>query len=261
MQELYFHQLRNRDVGPLSAGQIRQMIRAGQIQSSDKIRVDGEANAYAARDFLAFRDEIERIATQENNGRRWVCMRARRAEKGSTSAMCGPYTRGEVVDLLLRNELSPSDYVWREGFTSWKTLDSVAQLRLPIPNFPRSLIPWNNGNLDWDTRQRSQPHAQATTVPDIFSERTLNAALILVCGLLAVVMWRLLSPHLPAFSSRSALHAAHRASTAISAQSKSASPGKSSRASLAPTVPRSQIHYSPKAQSARSNTPSRRGNP
>src|SRR4051812_37060169 len=100
MQEMYFQQLSNRDVGPLSAHQVRQMIRSGKIQTSDKLRVAGEAQTHAAGEFLAFRDEIERVNAREANGRRWVCMHARNAAKGSTAAMCGPYTRGEIVDLL-----------------------------------------------------------------------------------------------------------------------------------------------------------------
>src|SRR5665213_339465 len=223
MQELYFHQVRNKDIGPLSAHEIRHRIRAGQIQPLDKLRVDGETVARAAGEFLAFRDEIERVTAREANARSWVCLRARGGKtSGSTSAMCGPYTRGEIVDLLLRHELSPADYVWREGFTAWKRLDSVDQLRLPIPNFPRSLISWKNSqSLDWQT---SPPVAQVKAVwnTNATVDRALNGALTLVCGLLAVVVWQLMAPRLSSFTSRVFAHRSHPQSTAAPVHSRHA---------------------------------------
>jgi GYF domain 2 len=195
MQETYFQQSQNRDIGPLNANQIRQRIRSGQLQPSDKIRVGGEAFGYPAIEFLDFRDELERTAAQESNSRRWVCLRTKRAVRGSTEAMCGPYTRKDIVNLLMRGDLRATDLVWREGFTSWKSLDSVEQLQLPVPGFSQKLIPWNTGTLDWGDTARSRPKPRPVAQTNVLVDYALNGALVLICGLLAWVVWQLAFSH------------------------------------------------------------------
>jgi len=108
--------------GPLSLEEIIAAMEKGTLGPLDLLYKEGSECWTLARNIDEFREVFKATWEDEDLQPIWVLLRKKSQDQGVAYQQSGPYSSKELQNKIKLGEVDHSDFIWKEGMTSWEKL-------------------------------------------------------------------------------------------------------------------------------------------
>lgn len=128
--------------GPISFEDLSQKVTSGSLKKEDVLFREGDLEWRVASSFAELK-ELWKSNDQANPPTEWVVMSQEPTTQGLPSFLQkGPFTSAQLKSALEAGEIKYQDHVWKQGWSEWKKISEVEELKRksnyqpppPVPN-------------------------------------------------------------------------------------------------------------------------------